>query len=374
MQGMMIQTNPAVRLLTPSYLTSDKWVAEDFLTRRRFSIPPAGILLLVGSVEPIDYQMIIGRVADRLDIAPSPVQSLGDSLVSKRLLLDPSNIDTDEDLRWFKEICRRWSSYGWTEAVEYHMASFDYEFVGAGQEGRDESRRRMAQYSRLEPDNDRFKNYSSPKARISLPVPDETLVPNAASLSWTNGTEPHELTQDNLMALVSICFGIVGRRRVSYSQHPILLRSSPSGGARHPTEAYLLIIDVPGLRSGVYHVNVEHSELELQSAMSFDPIEMRALFPTTFGRATFPLKAVLVLTSLFERNMYRYREPRTFRTVHMDAGHISGTVQLVAKSLGVKAFVQYGANEPAVERMLGIDGLDEGYMMSIGLGRGQSNS
>jgi hypothetical protein len=52
--------------------------------------------------------------------------------------------------------------------------------------------------------------------------------------------------------------------------------------------------------------------------------------------------------------MYRYREPRTFRTVFTDAGHLLGTFEMVASALGVRSFVHHALNDMEIERMLKI--------------------
>lgn len=61
--------------------------------------------------------------------------------------------------------------------------------------------------------------------------------------------------------------------------------------------------------------------------------------------APFTPQALIVVTAVFARNMYRYREPRTFRTVFMDVGHLLGTFEMVASALGVRSFIHHAMNE-----------------------------
>jgi hypothetical protein len=83
--------------------------------------------------------------------------------------------------------------------------------------------------------------------------------------------------------------------------------------------------------------------------------------------APFEPEAVLVITSVFTRNMYRYREPRTFRTVFLDAGHLIATADATAGSLGISTFFHHAVNDREVERELGISYLTEGVLAAIAL-------
>ena len=68
--------------------------------------------------------------------------------------------------------------------------------------------------------------------------------------------------------------------------------------------------------------------------------------------------------------MYRYREPRTFRTVHMDAGHIAATIRLTARSMGLVGGILVCDNATEIEAALGLDGMSEGYMLTVALADG----
>jgi len=78
--------------------------------------------------------------------------------------------------------------------------------------------------------------------------------------------------------------------------------------------------------------------------------------------------AVVILTSVFERNMFRYREPRTFRTILLDIGHVVFTLELACAALGLQFYPQHGVDDLAVERLLGLEGLDEGVMYAVAIG------
>lgn len=101
---------------------------------------------------------------------------------------------------------------------------------------------------------------------------------------------------------------------------------------------------------------------------SVDLAELAMMFPATYSRAPFQVAAIVMVTCVFERNMYRYREPRTFRTVHMDAGHLAETFELACAANGIRCFTQYANNDQAIEAKLGLKPLEEGYMLACAIG------
>src|SRR5690606_37579204 len=122
------------------------------------------------------------------------------------------------------------------------------------------------------------------------------------------------------LRLLSLAFGRTGAIPIPWApSHPLYLKTSPSLGARHPIEAYVAPLDVPGLRPGWYHVCVADERLDMISeAGPGDVEELQRLFPT-FAE---PVRAIIVLTAYFDRSMFQYREPQTFRSLHLDAGHL----------------------------------------------------
>ena len=128
-------------------------------------------------------------------------------------------------------------------------------------------------------------------------------------------------------------------------------RSAPSGGCRHPIETYLIAKDVIGVPDGVYHINITSFKLSKVSDISQD---------NTLSKCG----GFLVFTAVFSRNMYRYREARTFRAVHMDAGHLIEINRALLARAGFKTRISFSGMH-YFEKLVRIDGLSEGYMGSI---------
>ena len=226
----------------------------------------------------------------------------------------------------------------------------------------------MEEYSKIEPDNTRFKKYSSPLKRIALPEIEAGLLPVSVGTAYKTRFHTGWGFQD-LCKLCAIAFGqtgIINQNQPAHTAKPLYFRTSPSMGARHPVEAYAFVQGVPGLAHGFYHVCVEDHHLDYISAEQIDEKSISAGIPTLAGRKNDPPRVILLLTAVFERNMYRYREPHIFRTIHLDVGHLCASVEMIASSYGMIAEIFPISHVPALER-LGAGLLTEGGMTAIAL-------
>jgi SagB-type dehydrogenase family enzyme len=367
---MRVRLNPAVRIIPPSEVTGEHWLAENLLSRRRFRISRWAAAALVAACYPQEPGELTARLTE-ISGSPTGWETLVASLTERELIVPEETLTSDPDLAWVVRLRREWSSRGWHEAADYHVLSFDYPCI-------DYSEARayrydqdlMRSYQGHEPDNDRFKLDYVSASGIPLPEPRTDMSKGTAQDVWVTPAAPGTVDFDELTNIISLAFGAIGFLDPVTDAAPLLRRTSPSGGARHPSEGYVIILDVPGMEPGWYHVTMRPFSLRRLPGRPVDPVELRPLFPQTLER--FPLKArcLIVLTCRFERNMYRYREPRTFRTVHMDAGHIAGTIKIAARARGLTAGISPCDRAEAIESAIGIDGMAEGYMLTVALADG----
>lgn len=142
------------------------------------------------------------------------------------------------------------------------------------------------------------------------------------------------------------------------------LRAAPSAGALYPIETYVLAHRVDGLAAGVYHYAVQdHALAQVRAGDVRDEIVRAGILQSFLGEAN----VVLVLTSIFQRLRWKYRE-RTYRYALLEAGHIGQNVYLVATSMGMGACAVGAFNDDAVNALVGVDGVDEAalYMLAVG--------
>lgn len=373
---MKVRLNPAVRIIPPSEVTGSKWLAESLLKRRRYTISrqAAAAMVAVGQIWDLDELTgYLARIADNGDDDESQGRWIGllQKLIDAELILDEESIASDPEIAWLIKLREDWSRHGWHEAAEYHVLSFDYPCYDYS-EGRtfllDQDL--MRAYQAQEPDDNRFKLDYTHNPEITLPEPSSDMATASARETWIGSRAPAVLDLERLKLILSLGFGATGSIIPRTNAAPLLRRSSPSGGGRNPSEGYVAILNMPGTEPGWYHVTIRPFSLRRVSGISTERADLAKLFPETVERFPFEARALIVLTSVFERNMYRYREPRTFRTVHMDAGHIAATIRLTARSMGFVGGILVCDNATEIEAALGLDGMSEGYMLTVALADG----
>lgn len=353
-------THAAVRLRPTK---NDKWSVYHLTKRKQYIVSPiiaAIIVLFYGGESIINVRTKINEFHS--------LDNEGFSIIIKKLMDSYILLkEKTKDHLGIKYILNKWNKFGWTEAADYHLASFDFPFVDdANNSYRDTDNSRMMQYYLEEPDLNRSKEYNVSK-NIPLPFPREYLetlnVPFEESLS-TKPAKP--LTSEHIKLIASVTFGTLRLRkgRLPYCADAVR-KTSPSGGSRHPTEGYFIILeDINDLKAGIYHFSVSKQSLELINSTL--PSNISDIFPGIL-RASFKPKVVIVLTSIFERNMYRYREPRTLRTIFIDVGHIAENIKILSQALNINYFAHSYIDEAKAEEILGLRKLDEGIIYNVAL-------
>lgn len=118
---------------------------------------------------------------------------------------------------------------------------------------------------------------------------------------------------------------------------PWFRRTSPSGGARHPTECVVVLPSPVGeLPAGSFVYDWPRHRL-VRSAHDY-------LQDATWLS---DCKVAFVLRSRVERPMWRYRDIRSFRPVLIDAGHVAETLRLLLGAVGEPTFRARGIFPPA---------------------------
>jgi SagB-type dehydrogenase family enzyme len=148
-------------------------------------------------------------------------------------------------------------------------------------------------------------------------------------------------------------------------QGDLPLKTSPSGGARHPLELYVCARRVSGLRPGMYHYVPDRHYLELVRSRD-RPVRVQRYLPTQFwyGGAA----ALVFFTAVFGRYQWKYAEARAYRAVLIEAGHQCQTFCLTATRMGLAPFCSMALADSVIERDLGIDGVSEAVLYAAGVG------
>jgi SagB-type dehydrogenase family enzyme len=206
-------------------------------------------------------------------------------------------------------------------------------------------------------------------ASVPLPLPapkahGEFTATLLARRTWRNfSTAP--LTQHEIGTLLALTWGIQRWGR-AHGQGKVALKTSPSGGACHPGEVYLLALNVRNLRRGLYHYAPDRHVLErLRFRWTAGLIGRYLPMQPWFGKAA----ALFLMTVVFSRAQWRYPVARAYRAVLLDAGHLCQTFCLTATWLGLAPFCSMAFADSRIEKDLKIDGVGESLIYVAGVGR-----
>ncbi|GAB3263467.1 nitroreductase family protein [Chitinimonas naiadis] len=164
--------------------------------------------------------------------------------------------------------------------------------------------------------------------------------------------------------LLGMCWGVTGHAETpTFGRLP--LKTSPSGGARHPVEVYLMALNVEGLAPGIYHYHALAHHLE---ALPGEASPALAAQYCADQRYTGNAAALFLMTAVFPRTMWKYHKPRAYRVVLLDAGHLAQTFCLLATDMGLAPFCTAALKDTQIEQDLGIDGINESILYVTGVG------
>ena len=146
----------------------------------------------------------------------------------------------------------------------------------------------------------------------------------------------------------------------------LLHKTSPSAGSRHPIEVYVLVNNVERIGPGLYHYSVEDDSLELMKQGDF---REKCVEYCAGQDWVMQSSAVFFMTAVVERTLWKYRDPRAYRALLLDTGHLSQTFLLTCNALGLGAFCIGIIADLLIEKDLGLDGVSETALFAVGVGK-----
>jgi SagB-type dehydrogenase family enzyme len=145
----------------------------------------------------------------------------------------------------------------------------------------------------------------------------------------------------------------------------LIAKTSPSAGALHPIECYVLAWNVGGLASGLYHYDVKQDELRRLRRGDFRAAAVRAASGQRWiGQAAF----LCVMTAVFSRTLWKYAFETAYRVLWLDAGHLCQTFALLSTARGLGPFQTAAIQDSFIERLIGLDGVKEFPLYLCGAG------
>jgi SagB-type dehydrogenase family enzyme len=185
---------------------------------------------------------------------------------------------------------------------------------------------------------DPFREFAGAR-RIRLPHAADRLDASFTALHTPGVVSPQPLGIDSLGALLELSLGLSAWKE--YGPDRWAVRCNPSSGNLHPTEAYLICRQIPGVDDGVYHYLSRDHVLERRGRIEAPERDARAgLF--------------IGLTSIMWREAWKYGE-RAFRYCQLDTGHAFGALRYAAAALGWTVRLVDRAGTGELAHWLGLD-------------------
>lgn len=156
--------------------------------------------------------------------------------------------------------------------------------------------------------------------------------------------EPAALSMDSVGTLLELSLGLSAWKQ--YGPDQWALRCNPSSGNLHPTEAYLLSVNVPGLDDGLYHYVSRDHVLEHRCRVT----GASGAYDQNCGSA----RLWIGLSSIHWREAWKYGE-RAFRYCQLDIGHALGALRYAAGALGWTAKVVDHIGCAELAALMGLD-------------------
>ena len=315
-----LRVNPFVRISPPTSIEDPRWSVENYDSKRCFSVSEevAHLLVKISEATKSDGQ------GDQYVEAINTLQEFD-------ILIDQVRFEALQETYLLCNPVMDRLPIKWQASLEYHLATKDFPFLNYGKDsnGPVEALDRMSDYSKREPDAARIKTFHSDLVREKIVSPQNgvnLLNTQAQTLSF----------REKLSAILAVTFGVTGEAPCRWSEVPLVRRTSPSGGSRHPCEGYVVFFERPSQSASSFHIQADLPALvKLEEHLPPSWIG-RAFSHGDFVTSPPPVeRALVIVTCLFERNMYRYRESRTFRSVHMDGGHLLRTLETLCFEHGL---------------------------------------
>lgn len=266
---------------------------------------------------------------------------------------------------------RVWEEFGWRDALDFHLAVRDLQF----NPDREDYLSAMTAYLKAsevgldEPPLGPYKEKYSGAEYIDLPTVSDGVMRSTLreALHARTPFMPYSkiaVTWEQFSELMQQVYGI--QSETNGLLGTFYRRTSPSGGARHPIETYIVINDVENIPPGLYHYSPKHHRLEIMRQDNLREIAGTLCFEKTGIKTA---SAVVFLTVRWSRHMWKYRYARSYRMVLFDVGHLVQTHVLTGCAIGIRSYLCPSVHDSECLQFLNLEeDCDEGVVFAIGIG------
>jgi len=177
-----------------------------------------------------------------------------------------------------------------------------------------------------------------------------------------------------LATLLHVVFGDFHPEQDDYHKYGFrqvgLRKTSPSAGGLHPSEAYVLALNIEGLEQGIYHYQAHKHVLSLIQKEDVSLKLSKLLCGQYFAEQ---LSFGIFITSRFDKIWHKYPHSRAYRVALLDVGHLSQTFQLTATALGLQTWLSGVFLDTEVADLLHVEDETEQPLFFVGAGVGDNS-
>jgi SagB-type dehydrogenase family enzyme len=246
-----------------------------------------------------------------------------------------------------------WPSLGWAAADLYHRATVYTDFIQGDAEGWKTQSLGNALIAATSAGPPICKTYkAAPRIELSSPGPlvhtdlADVLLKRRTKRSFPPNTNLSRQTLSTILYYAAKQHGVLRNKHLG--DH--MLRTSPSGGARHPVEIYPQIHRSEDLSLGSTYYDPSDHSLRLLGDVSEDLI-----FRIGQRQSGCAGMAVgFLVTARFSRNLWKYRYSKSLSFTLLDVGHFVQTLLLCCVAMGLKTFLTPAVNVREAHEHLGL--------------------
>lgn len=217
--------------------------------------------------------------------------------------------------------------------------------------------------------------------KIILPEPDFSLLSNMEFLAVLKNRKTSRsfnaapVSLKVISTLLYLVFGNIHGDWSDLAEYGLeqlgVRKSSPSAGALHSSEAYLVAVHVEELSAGIYHYQSHNHTLSVVDKNDMSSVLGYLLAGQHFAEK---LSAGIFISARFEKNWHKYKHSKGYHHILLDIGHLSQTFQLCVTAMGFQTWLSAAFLDDEVVQLLKLQKTTEYPMFFVGMGQGDGHS
>ncbi|MBK7858017.1 MAG: SagB/ThcOx family dehydrogenase [Archangiaceae bacterium] len=335
-------------------------VCELLLEERVVELPDARFVELLMRVrEPTGRAELEREAAEVLGVSAQDAAPVIDQLVQAELLV-PEGRECAQ-----LPAIRHWVDRGWLDALMFHLRTRNVPFVDDG--STDPQAEARAALGR-QPLPEFWKSYPG-RAQLELPAPEPfpdeplstVLLRRRSNQPWRQPVLPAAWLSAILRAANAEGLQVRRETEAAAAADPaVLLNSSFTA-----LETYLLVFSCDAVPAGLYHYDLRtHGLTLLREGVLREELRTLAIGQERPSKAA----CVLLLTSRWQRYMFRYRHSRAYRTLLISVAELAQKYILGATAFSLSTFLTPNLIYAHADALLGVDSFEEGTLYAVAIG------